>query len=327
MRDEPAISVVMPMRNAQKWLPITLSALARERDTDFELIAIDDGSDDNSAETIKYLCRHWPKRNFRLLKTENRGVSAARNLGINASNAAIIAFLDADDKVLPGRLGESINFLQENPYLSHAHSGWWRCNSHGILEKKIQPWCKGADFTWRRFMEHKAVLPSAWSVKRNAILEVGGFNENLKHAEDVDLLLRLAKCGHKGGWIKKELVSYRVHTENTSKQIGPNLLGTLEVVENHLSQLSTKEAIWAQGIRFHTGVWAAWKAWANDNPKLSLYLLETSFKHCTYSLARRPVCLIEEFSKHCKSNGMIFKTELFIKSKFWRDAEKIILAR
>ena len=81
------ISVVLPMRNASRWLPALLAGLVREWHTGFELIAIDDGSQDGSARMLQQLCAHWPKDRWQLLKGSGRGVSFARNRGIAASRS------------------------------------------------------------------------------------------------------------------------------------------------------------------------------------------------------------------------------------------------
>ena len=106
------ISVVLPMRNAAPWLPALLAALVREWATGFELIAIDDGSSDGSPELLQQLCRHWPRQRWRLLPNAGQGVSAARNLGVAASRQPLVAFLDADDRPLPGRLALSLQHLE-----------------------------------------------------------------------------------------------------------------------------------------------------------------------------------------------------------------------
>ena len=177
----PALSVVLPMRDARPWLPAMLAALAREWATGFELIAIDDGSRDGSAALLANLCDHWPRERWQLLEGQGQGVSAARNQGIAASKAPLIAFLDADDRPLPGRLALPLQHLQAHPEHSHVHGGWWRCNAQGELRHPVRPWQEGAGFQWRSVMEHKAVLPSAWTVRREALLAVGCFDESLKH--------------------------------------------------------------------------------------------------------------------------------------------------
>ena len=153
MNWEPTISVVMPVRDASLWLPVLLAALVKEWRTDFELIAIDDKSSDGSGPLLQQLCSHWPQQRWRLLDAGGKGVSAARNLGVKASRAPLIAFLDADDRPLPGRLSLPIQAFNNHPNLSHVHGGWWRCDSRGRKSHAARPWQEGAGFSWQQCLE------------------------------------------------------------------------------------------------------------------------------------------------------------------------------
>jgi len=323
----PSVSVVVPMRNAAPWLPSLLAALVHEWDTGFELVVVDDGSQDGCADLIYQLCSHWPTERWQLLKSRGHGVSAARNQGIEASRAAVIAFLDADDRPLPGRLSHPLRHLECNPGLSHVHGGWWRCNTHGELQQPVRPWEEGAGFTWHQFMEHKAVLPSAWTVRRSALLQVGGFNPSLRHSEDVDLILRLAAAGHQGDWIREPLVRYRIHSGNASGRLDPQLKGLLKVIDHHLNTLPDSQVTWAKEQRYSTATWAVWQAWEAGNTSLALQLLKGAVESCPYPLVRRPVHLIEAMHRSSKRVGSPFDRGQLLASSFWRQAESMILQR
>ena len=321
------ISVVLPMRNAAPWLPALLAALVREWATGFELIAIDDGSSDGSPELLQQLCRHWPRQRWRLLPNAGQGVSAARNLGVAASRQPLVAFLDADDRPLPGRLALALQHLQAHPELSHVHGGWWRCNALGTFQHQVRPWQEGAGFSWRSAMEHKAVLPSAWTLRREAVMAVGGFDETLKHSEDVDLLLRLAAAGHQGAWIQQPLVRYRIHSGNASGRLRPQLEGLLAVMERHLQGLPAAEAPWARELRYSTTTWAVWQAWQAGEPGYGLDLLAQALQDCPYPLVRRPVHLLEVMARSSARIGDHFARQELLASDFWHQAEATLLDR
>ena len=323
----PALSVVLPMRDASPWLPALLAALAREWATGFELIAIDDGSRDGSAALLANLCDHWPRERWQLLEGPGQGVSAARNQGIAASKAPLIAFLDADDRPLPGRLALPLQHLQAHPEHSHVHGGWWRCNAQGELRHPVRPWQEGAGFHWRSVMEHKAVLPSAWTVRREALLAVGGFDESLKHSEDVDLLLRLAAAGHQGAWLTTELVRYRIHGGNASGRLQPQLQGLLAVMEQHLQGQPASEQAWVREQRYSTTTWAVWQAWQAGDAGQALELLKQALQDCPYPLVRRPVHLIEVFARSSARIGEGFDRSALLASPFWTQAEPLLLCR
>lgn len=323
----PAISVVLPIRNGAQWLPALLAALVREWHTNFELIAVDDGSSDGSTDLLRALCAHWPKPRWRLLQGHGCGVSAARNQGVAASGAALIAFLDADDRPLPGRLALPLALLKQRTELSHVQGGWWRCDAQGNLEHPVRPWREQAGFTWRQCLQHKAVLPSAWTMRRQAFLAVGGFDESLRHSEDVDLLLRLARNGHQGAWIEQELVRYRIHGGNASGRLRPQLHGLLNVLERHLGALPSSDSRWAREQRYGTTTWAVWQAWQAGDPSFALELLAQALQDCPYPLVRRPVQLIEVFARSSARIGSAFNRHTLLSSDFWQQAEPLLLAR
>ena len=323
----PSISVVIPMHDASPWLSVLLAALVKEWDSNFELIAIDDGSSDGSGQLLQRLCEHWPRERWRLLSGGGKGVSAARNLGIKASRAPLIAFLDADDRPLPGRLCLPIQALSKNPELSHVHGGWWRCDARGQKKHAVHPWTEGAGFSWHQCLVHKAVLPSAWTVRRQALLAVGGFDEGLRHSEDVDLLVRLATAGFKGCWIPQELVRYRIHSGNASAKLKPQLMGLLEVVDHHLNNIPGVNPAWAREIRYGTTIWTVWQAWQMHQQHFALQLLGLALRDCPYPLVRRPVHLIEAFQRSNDRIGEYFHRTQFLSSEFWGQAESMLLAR
>ena len=323
----PSVSVVVPMRDAAPWLPSLLAALVQEWDTGFELVVVDDGSQDGSADLLRQLCAHWPAERWQLHEGGGQGVSAARNRGIKASRAAVIAFLDADDRPLPGRLSQPLQHLNSNPHLSHVHGGWWRCNAQAELQQPVRPWEEGAGFNWHTFMVHKAVLPSAWTARRSALLQVGGFNPSMRHSEDVDLLLRLAAAGHQGDWIREPLVRYRIHAGNASGRLEPQLTGLLNVVDHHLNTLANPRGHWAKEQRYSTAIWAVWQAWQAGNPELALQLLRDAMDSCPFTLVRRPVHLIEAMHRSSTRIGARFDREQLLASPFWQEAEPVLLQR
>jgi len=323
----PQISVVLPFRNAQHWLPQLLAALVREWHVSFELIAVDDHSNDGSASMLRRLCAHWPSARWRLLLASGHGVSAARNQAVVAARASVIAFLDADDRPLPGRLEGPLAILQAHPELDHVHAGWWRCDVAGQLQHAVRPWQEGAGFLWQQMLEHKAVLPSAWTVRRDAFLKVGGFDVGLSHAEDVDLLVRLAAAGSKGKWIEELLVRYRVHPGSASAQLEAQLQGLFEVLDRHLETIADDQQPWARQLRYDTKTWGCWLAWSEAEPQLALSLLSQALLHCPYALAKRPVHLLEVFCRSCARVGQAFDRASFQDSPFWQQAEAILLSR
>lgn len=108
----PEISIVIPVYNCGKFIEETLNSILNQTYSDFEIIAIDDGSTDNSAEIIE-TCAKKDSR-IKLIKQENAGVSCARNKGIQLSQGEYIAFCDADDLYLPTTIETLVNAIEKN---------------------------------------------------------------------------------------------------------------------------------------------------------------------------------------------------------------------
>jgi len=316
----PELALVMPFRNAAPWLASTLVALRHDSQVPVELVAIDDGSSDGGAELLLQLCRHWPAGSWRLLDGGGRGVSAARNQGVAASSAPLIAFVDADDRPLPGRLALPLEALQQHPGLDHVHGGWLRCPTDGAAPQAVRPWLEGAAFDWTSVIEYKAVLPSAWTLRRSAFERVGGFDEGLSHAEDVDLLARLAASGSQGAWIPELLVRYRVHPASASARLEEHLQGLMEVLERQLQGLEPALAPWAAEQRYGTLTWGCWQAWQADQLQLALALLQQALPACPYPLPRRRVHLLEVFARSSRRVGAPWDRQALQTSPFWKAA-------
>lgn len=94
----PKVSVIVPVYNAGKWLNAMLNCLVNQTLEDIEFIIVNDGSTDNSSDIIKLYFDNYPKK-FKVLNQENKGQSAARNLGIECAQGEYIGFIDADDEI------------------------------------------------------------------------------------------------------------------------------------------------------------------------------------------------------------------------------------
>jgi len=323
----PDLSVVLPYVKENHWLvEAILSLEAAAAGLHWELVAIHDRCGDQPAgERLRRLTAHWPPGRLQLLRGEGRGVSAARNLGLRSAQAPWVAFLDADDRALPQRLGAPLAALAAEPQLAHAHGGWLRIHADGTPITVVEPWRDGAGFDAVAALTHKAVLPSAWTLRRDVLLALGGFDETLAHAEDVDLLLRLAAAGHRGAWIEQPLVRYRVHAGGASRNLAAQIDGLSQVVNRHLRPWDATHPNWAAGLRYGTLSWGAWKAWSEGDSQLALQVLRRAAALCPLPLVRRPVHFLEHVARSCRREGLPFALEAFLASPFWHDTRTLLL--
>lgn len=185
----PAVSVVIPAWNAAWCVSRAIDSVLAQGLRDVELIVVDDGSSDG---TPQVLARYGNA--IRVLRQPNRGLAAARNAGIRAARAPLVAFLDADDWWLPGKLQQQVALMRAQPALGFCSTAARVEDPAGrLLNLWSAPRWSGS-FLVHLFGETAAVAGSGSAVlARRALLEeVGGFDETLRSLEDTDLWMRLA---------------------------------------------------------------------------------------------------------------------------------------
>jgi glycosyltransferase involved in cell wall biosynthesis len=184
------VSVIIPTYNRASSVSRAVSSVLEQTFRDFELIVVDDGSID---DTPAALSRFDGKISV-IKHPENLGVSAARNSGIKASQAPLIAFLDSDDYWLPEKLDIQVQYFSENPsaVVCQTEEIWVR---NGV---RVNPWNKHLKPTgniFERSLKLCVVSPSAVMMRHVIFDEVGLFDEDFPVCEDYDLWLRIA-CRH-----------------------------------------------------------------------------------------------------------------------------------
>jgi len=179
------VSVVVPTFDRHEVLSRALDSVIAQTFADRELIVVDDGSADGTAEMVA--CDYPAAR---LLRQENRGVSAARNAGIAAARGEWIAFLDSDDAWLPEKLERQMEALAEEPRhrLCHTEETWIR---DGQRVNPAAKYAKSGGRIYQRCLPRCCISPSSVVMRRDLLQETGGFDESLEVCEDYDLWLRV----------------------------------------------------------------------------------------------------------------------------------------
>ncbi len=208
----PSISVVIAVYNGQRWIAETLASLANQTFNDFEVVIIDDGSTDRSAEIIESVAMN--DKRYRLIKQPNRGLVAALNRGIAEAKASFIARLDADDIAEPERFARQIIFLRNHPSVAVLGSAIQIVDENGLY-RRIQKYPCGPSAVSKTMLNGCALAHPAVMMRREAVLSVGGYREAFRHAEDYDLWLRLDER-HELDNLPEALIKYRQHTTSVS---------------------------------------------------------------------------------------------------------------
>jgi glycosyltransferase involved in cell wall biosynthesis len=183
---EKFISVIIPTYNRVRRLKKAIDSVLAQSHQDFELIVVDDGSDDNTAELIdNYI------HDIVYLRQENRGPAAARNRGIEKARYNLLAFLDSDDWFAENKLATQIKAMQENPmfHISHTNEIWYRNGQ--ILNQKIKHKKNSGDI-FGQSLKLCAVGMSTVMIHRKIFERYGIFDEELPCCEDYEFWLRVS---------------------------------------------------------------------------------------------------------------------------------------
>ncbi|MDQ3805078.1 MAG: glycosyltransferase family 2 protein [Acidobacteriota bacterium] len=185
----PRVSVIIPTHGRPRLLPRAVES-ARRGGEDVEVIVVDDASTDETAEVCRGL---EGVRHVRLER--NQGVAGARNVGLLASSAEYVAFLDDDDRRLPGSLDYQLASLEARPGAGFVCGPVLLAGRDGSLTGEVAspPRCPGGEVFWRLLEWDFFVLPVAALVRKSALSRVGLLRSDLSRIDDWDLWVRLAE--------------------------------------------------------------------------------------------------------------------------------------
>jgi glycosyltransferase involved in cell wall biosynthesis len=208
----PEVSVIIPTNNRRAMVREAVASVLAQRDVDFELIVVDDGSTDGTCEMLAQLHRVTVER------AERRGPAAARNRGVALASAPLIAFLDSDDVWAPDKLHRQLAFMREFPgcAISQTAEIWIRDG------RRLNPGLrhlKRAGDIFLDSLQTCLISPSAVILKADLFRTLCAFDEDLAAAEDYDLWLRIL-VDHEAGLLDEPLVTRRAgHQDQLSSSI------------------------------------------------------------------------------------------------------------
>lgn len=273
----PFFSVIIPLFNKEKFIEATLKSVLNQTFIDFEILIINDGSTDNSAEIIK----DFDDPRIRYVFKENAGVSSARNTGIKKANAKFIAFLDADDIWEANFLEKIFSLTEKFPEAKLFATNYLEIYSNKIAlppktkinnENIIQNYFEAS-------LCQPIYCPSSLCVDKLVFEEIGYYNETITFGEDVDFNIR-ANRSFKLAYAVDPLVKYTMISENqiTNTPIRNKTIPNFDNYEildkNNLSlkkYLDFHRYIFAKMYKIEndTKNYNALKKGINSNPKIS----------------------------------------------------------
>ncbi len=218
----PLISVLLPVRDAGAFLDQCMASIGRQTLEDFEVVAVDDGSTDGSAEVLDEWAAGDPR--VRVVHREQEGLVATLNAGLELCRAPFVARMDADDISHPRRFELQIAEMEDLPWVGVVsclvrHFPW-----HGVGEgyRIYEGWLNSLStpeaIGRERFVESPVAHPSVL-VRRQAYDLVGGYHDT-EWAEDYDLWLRLLEARVSVSKVDRYLYFWREHTERLTRVDG-----------------------------------------------------------------------------------------------------------
>lgn len=279
--DAPTVSVVIPAYNAGWCVRHAIDSVLAQTCTDFELIVVDDGSTDDTAQVLA----SYGDR-ARIVPKANGGLSSARNAGVEAARGSYIAFLDADDRWMPDKLMRQLTLMDANPNLAFCSTaariedpdgrslGEWRCgcNTQPPLE---------AIFAANAFV---AGSGSAVLARRDALVRAGPFDEALRSLEDIDMWMRLAAIGDYA-CVAEPLTVILKHPDSMSRNLDVMRDAAIKVMRRNRKLLphAKRGAFWRQA---YAGMLSDYAKWAWRAQRRSMALRDVITGLCMAPLSR-----------------------------------------
>ncbi|OGU16024.1 MAG: glycosyl transferase [Geobacteraceae bacterium GWC2_53_11] len=215
----PSISILMPVRNEERYLQATLDSLYRQTCKEWELVAVDDGSCDQTPAILAHAAQK--DRRVKLIRREGGGLVAALNAGLEHCRAPLLARIDGDDICHPRRLELQAAWLVAHPETGLIASNFRHFPRTGLKQGMIdyEVWQNGLtehDLVIRDlFVESPFVHPSIMT-RRSLMTEMGGYQDN-NWPEDYDLWLRMAAAGVQFSRLTQPLLFWRDHPERATR--------------------------------------------------------------------------------------------------------------
>jgi glycosyltransferase involved in cell wall biosynthesis len=239
MSNNNSITVVIPCFNARRYIAATLDSVRAQAWPGLEVVVVDDGSSDGSADVVAS-DHPW----VRLVRQANQGVAVARNTGIEHARGEWIAFVDADDIWLPGKLEAQWRLLQSVPDARMCYTAWevWNSTeprpSAALLAQlsaasgETARWSGASGWIYPELLLDSVVWTSTVLAQRSLFAEAGVFDPAMRIGEDWDLWLRCSRLTPILR-VQQPLALYRLHPTSITKSVPetnyPNLLVTRAV--------------------------------------------------------------------------------------------------
>ena len=188
-RGNPRVSAILPISGDADGLDRAFACLARQSLSDIEILLVPNGADPSVLATVGRLADADPR--VRVIQREQAGLAAALNHALRDARAPLLARMDADDECAPDRLARQARFMDDNPAIAALGCAWEVVDAHGRVLYTVRPPQDPRRLRWK-LLTGNQLAHGSMMLRRDAILDLGGYNEQCTKAQDYELWLRAA---------------------------------------------------------------------------------------------------------------------------------------
>jgi glycosyltransferase involved in cell wall biosynthesis len=208
---KPIASVLIPVFNGKKYLVRAVESVLQQTFADFEVLLLDDGSTDGSREIMESFAVRDPR--CKVHSWPNRGIVATLNAGLELAVGKYIIRMDSDDICLPDRFDKQVRFLESNPECVVVGSRVLWIDPAGMPLRIAGEHLSHAEIDAENMRGGQVLHHPAVAMRKIALQRAGAYREGFRHAEDLDLFLRLAEIGAVAN-LPDVLLYYRQHLDS-----------------------------------------------------------------------------------------------------------------
>ena len=316
------VSVIIPAYNGDRYIKEAIDGVLAQTYTDYEIIAVDDGSTDST----KNIIQQYGDR-VKYYSQTNQGVAASRNLGLSQAKGKYIAFLDQDDVFLPHKLASQVAVLERDSAIAMVNSGWQIVDRNGIFQSAVKPWLQIPELTAADLIIWKPVFLGAMLFRRSQLERTAGFDTSLEQTPDVDLAIRLAAMGGASAWVKQTTVKYRQHQANASKNTLLQAQELDRILEQFFAQpdLAPEIKNLEADSRYQCLVWSAWRLQQTGRFENMAHYLNKSFHYSQKYPTEIILSWITAFKNYCAEYGTKLDIAVLTSSSEWQNLIKQLM--
>ena len=272
-KEDKKVSVIIPIYNGEKYIEETVRSVLAQNYRNLEVLCIIDGTKDASKEIL--LAIGDPR--LVVLEKENRGATFRRNEGAeHIAKGQYLWFLDQDDVIAPDCIGAAVQELERTGSAAVAVNGNLIDSNSNVIRRMYR--VNKPVLTLNKLMKgNQLFTTSQVLVKKKVFVKLGGFSLDAGIADDWDMWIRLLRAGEKMVFLDRQLMGYRLHDNNNSRNLEKMLKSEMHIVEKTLDKVGDPKKIKSYSYMRYSSRAADWKSLSTAVSLNSSLLLSPRF--------------------------------------------------